>query len=206
VASTATADVIVPIPNGDFALPTLAAGGYHEGAPTSWTYATNGAGSTLYTVDNQGRDGVNVFTELLNYDAGAQSYLYQSNIGANVLGTGYTYTLNFDYLGSQGTAPINMSAWILSNSGATTIASRAYSVSGDDTWHHAMVSGVTTAEMTGPLGIQFYTQMTNTNQTIITKFANLQLSYTAPVPEPGTMALLVTGLFGLVCYAWRKRR
>jgi hypothetical protein len=26
------------------------------------------------------------------------------------------------------------------------------------------------------------------------------------VPEPGTLALLATGLIGLLCYAWRKRR
>jgi ABC-type amino acid transport substrate-binding protein len=26
------------------------------------------------------------------------------------------------------------------------------------------------------------------------------------VPEPGTLALLVTGLLGLLCYAWRRRR
>ncbi|MCD4727530.1 MAG: PEP-CTERM sorting domain-containing protein [Pirellulales bacterium] len=28
----------------------------------------------------------------------------------------------------------------------------------------------------------------------------------APIPEPGTLALLVTGLIGLLCYAWRKRK
>jgi hypothetical protein len=26
------------------------------------------------------------------------------------------------------------------------------------------------------------------------------------VPEPGTLILLVTGLLGLLCYAWRKRK
>ena len=26
------------------------------------------------------------------------------------------------------------------------------------------------------------------------------------IPEPGTLALLATGLLGLLCYAWRKRR
>ena len=30
--------------------------------------------------------------------------------------------------------------------------------------------------------------------------------YVAPVPEPGTLAILVTGLFGLLAYAWRKRK
>lgn len=28
---------------------------------------------------------------------------------------------------------------------------------------------------------------------------------TVPAPEPGTLLLLATSLFGLVCYAWRKR-
>ena len=28
----------------------------------------------------------------------------------------------------------------------------------------------------------------------------------APIPEPGTLTLLVTGLIGLLCYAWRKRK
>ena len=26
------------------------------------------------------------------------------------------------------------------------------------------------------------------------------------VPEPGTLVLLATGLIGLLCYAWRKRK
>ena len=28
----------------------------------------------------------------------------------------------------------------------------------------------------------------------------------APIPEPGTLVLLATGLIGLLCYAWRKRK
>jgi hypothetical protein len=29
---------------------------------------------------------------------------------------------------------------------------------------------------------------------------------TNAVPEPGTIVLLITGMLGLVCYAWRKRK
>ena len=28
----------------------------------------------------------------------------------------------------------------------------------------------------------------------------------SPVPEPGTLAILATGLMGLLAYAWRKRK
>jgi hypothetical protein len=38
-----------------------------------------------------------------------------------------------------------------------------------------------------------------------TVYDNVRLNSEA-VPEPGTLVLLATGLIGLVCYAWRKRK
>ncbi len=43
---------------------------------------------------------------------------------------------------------------------------------------------------------------TTYRQTFVDDFSG---TYT-PIPEPGTLALLVTGLLGLLCYAWRKRK
>jgi hypothetical protein len=38
-------------------------------------------------------------------------------------------------------------------------------------------------------------------------FDNVRLDFVAaPTPEPGTIVLLTTGLFGLLAYAWRKRK
>ena len=41
--------------------------------------------------------------------------------------------------------------------------------------------------------------------TTITYFDNVRLD-ASPVPEPGTLALLATGLLGRLRYAWRRRR
>jgi hypothetical protein len=47
---------------------------------------------------------------------------------------------------------------------------------------------------------------TNTGSGLKTvHFDNVRLDYTA-VPEPGTLALLASGLIGLLCYAWKKRK
>lgn len=37
-------------------------------------------------------------------------------------------------------------------------------------------------------------------------FDYIRVSNTAPVPEPATLVLVATALFGLLCYAWRKRK
>ena len=47
--------------------------------------------------------------------------------------------------------------------------------------------------------------ITASSSTAGTVFDNVRLDYAA-VPEPGTMALLSAGLFGLLAYAWRKRK
>ncbi len=42
--------------------------------------------------------------------------------------------------------------------------------------------------------------------TFVSAASGVEFSYTVMIPEPGTLALLATGLIGLLCYAWRKRK
>jgi hypothetical protein len=37
-------------------------------------------------------------------------------------------------------------------------------------------------------------------------FRMVALTGPAPIPEPGTLVLIATGLIGLLAYAWRKRK
>lgn len=54
----------------------------------------------------------------------------------------------------------------------------------------------------GPAGIQYVMLMTNGT---LGSYDNVTLSYTS-VPEPAAVALLATGVIGLLTYAWRRRR
>ena len=45
-----------------------------------------------------------------------------------------------------------------------------------------------------------------TDLNIVLSNYNQSAGVTAAVPEPSTLLLLAAGLFGLVCYAWRKGR
>jgi len=69
-------------------------------------------------------------------------------------------------------------------------------------------AGVAYVSLNGTADANGYLTLTaNVNKSTATwaGINGFQLQATV-VPEPGTLALLATGLVGLLCYAWRKRR
>jgi hypothetical protein len=65
---------------------------------------------------------------------------------------------------------------------------------------HVKLADSTGVIATGVWAVQI---VTYSNYTIVNE---IDVAGSATVPEPGTLALLATGLIGLLAYAWRKRR
>ena len=56
--------------------------------------------------------------------------------------------------------------------------------------------------------IAFSTTLSDADRNAVTGYLGTKYGISTPynTPEPGTLALLVTGLVGLLCYAWRRRK
>lgn len=59
----------------------------------------------------------------------------------------------------------------------------------------------TTVSPTIPLLVQAYSFGGATQH-----YDAISVTDTAPIPEPGTLIIMATGMLGLLCYAWRKRK
>ena len=207
--SMTMADLItvpVPVPNGDFSLPTEPASSTTLGVvPTDWLLNVGAQGALMGIGADAG--GNQYFVNQAT--SSAYQYLLQTNIGTNVVGPGITYTLECDYANS-GTKTAEIVPELTTNNGATLLSPNTgtnfYVIpAGGTGWTPFSISGTTTAANTGPLGVVF--KFYNWNGSGVNlEVDNVAISYQTQTPEPGTLVLLATGLLGLAAYAWRRRK
>lgn len=189
--------------NPSFESPDAPTDGYLAAVPSGWTaegsgscYITNGTwASTAYGSIPDGSQIVEI---------GDYKELWQ-NTGI-ALQDGWTYTVNFQ-AGTSGNMPEDAALWatLRTANNTTEVGSSAIVY---QSWATAPNGGFSSYSLSGTyhgankyLTIDFST----TGTAYYVAFDNVSISSTF-VPEPSSIALLTTGILGLLCYAWRKRR
>ena len=197
---------------------------------TGYSAALSGSGAwwDLSSADNTAMQMTNNFTVMAWVqvpDTGVHGILAPSTWdgwGLHSIGTSGDQGLTFAWLGhtsvSSGTAlPVN--TWV--HVAATKSASTGYSV-----YVNGVLAANSVAYLTGDIGVTTGTYAIGAYGTWASALSldgsldevrvyNTALTQsqivaaaeaTNNVPEPSTLVLLATGLIGLLCYAWRKRR
>jgi hypothetical protein len=196
--AAANADMV----NGSFELPALDPNGYRAGPPDGWSTYSGRA----YVINGSNASGDGMFgpadgSQFTEYTG----YLWQ-NTGVP-LQNGYTYAVSCQFNpGSLGmsSARIDLNAAPDSNpaSDGPTFASQLYSGLTASVWTGETLS----ATYTGDPGKYLALWVRMDDGTLDGGLDAVTLTVTSPSPEPSTIVLLVTGVLGLLAYAWRKRR
>ena len=215
------------IANGSFEDPATA--GTSFSIPTDWSAVAGSdlanawmanmtgswaAGAHLGSDNTPASDGLHQVYFIQKWDDGTKSGLYQvlsTNIQPN---TTYTLTVDLGALGPDANGgPYPFVAPTISLGTGSTFGDNLLTASMSstpgvaagtwETWSYTYVTGPTVPTAT-PLRMDF--SMVGTSANDVDAFDNIHLASAAAVPEPGTLALSATGLIGLLCYAWRKRK
>jgi hypothetical protein len=148
------------------------------------------AGNGLYTVDGEGvehRNGLDGY-QCVSFQNHGDGWISQ-NVSGFVDGTA---TVSFYGSGYDGSAVVNVTldgSPVLFNGNSTvTLGSTPGTLTKFST-DIAVTAGSHILKLDAPNG------MGNIDRVSVTQ-----------TPEPATLVLLVSGLIGLVCYAWRKRK
>ncbi len=183
---------------------------WYTGAPSTAAYVTAGvvdgtlAGTSPYPDWYNHGDG-SFMPYYSNYDGGAW-YCITLNTSVNTNGYNITEIQSIAAGASTWTNMAYTVAWAAPGSSVyTTLISVSYTGSAD-------AREVTIEDGTNPGVTPIATGVGSLMFTFPTDPGFLTLRETdvfgvpTQTPEPGTLALLVAGLAGLLCYAWRKRR
>jgi hypothetical protein len=186
--------------NPSFESPDKGAGNSVYGCPSDWTsdvgfngYITNEMNTNVYGPIPDGHQ----FIEL------SGSGLWQNTGILLQSGTTYLLTVAASSSSSLGGGTIFIALGAASNTTVlgTTFGSQSWSIG------HPYSDDTVSAEYTAPVGQpepQYLTVHISV-QAGWTAVDNVRLSSTS-IPEPSSVLLLATGLIGLLCYAWRKRK
>lgn len=204
----AQADQMVYNANDEFSLTGNPNGAWTYGA---YDFVTVDNGTTLFTTPDNWLTRPDA---LVNIDtwrmAGANAYdpsVTHNGSGAPITVFGFTWGINDIGLDTYG-AGASIIQWTAPRAG-TVVANAVFSPSAADAYvgfngavvnSQSNVAG-TTWEYTFAVDAGDHVAVATAGAQTVTMFHGT-ITY---VPEPSTLALLVTGLAGLLCYAWRKR-
>jgi hypothetical protein len=148
-------------------------------------------------------------TMLAEYYTGSYTQTAQlTDVSADPAGSTYTLSAYFNANLPAAQAFVNFSFYDASYAylGVDVSSSPGVLDSLVSTWEQKSVT--TTAPLTTKyiLSQVMYLDSTLTDSTGVNHAGYVDSASLTLVPEPGTIALLLSGLVGLLCYAWRKRK